>query len=55
MFVPRCAAGARLEKLRSEDEWIVIVETCHQCESHASWHRHDPQEYRHGMCHRCIA
>ncbi|CAK9062359.1 unnamed protein product [Durusdinium trenchii] len=41
--------GARLEKLRSEDEWIVIVETCHQCESHASWHRHDPQEYRNAL------
>ena len=40
----------KLEKLRSEDLWSVVVETCHQCESHAQpWLRHDPQEYRCGI------
>lgn len=40
-------AGGKLEKHRDNDEWVLVVETCHQCECHRQeWLRHDPQDYR---------
>ena len=36
-----------MEKHRDNDEWVLVVETCHQCECHRQeWLRHDPQDYR---------
>lgn len=40
-------SGAKLEKHRDDEEWVVVIETCHQCECHRQeWLRHDPQDYR---------
>jgi len=42
--------GGKLEKHRDNDEWVLVVETCHQCECHRQeWLRHDPQDYRSGL------
>eukprot|EP00438_Fugacium_kawagutii_P008416 Skav234462 [mRNA] locus=scaffold1647:186792:188957:+ [translate_table: standard] len=39
--------SAKLEKHRDDEEWVVVIETCHQCECHRQeWLRHDPQDYR---------
>jgi len=39
--------GAKLETYRDNEEWVIVIETCHQCESHRQeWLRHDPQDYR---------
>lgn len=45
----RAHAGAKLETYRDNEEWVIVIETCHQCESHRQeWLRHDPQDYRPG-------
>eukprot|EP00931_Biecheleriopsis_adriatica_P111767 TRINITY_DN8622_c0_g1_i3.p1 TRINITY_DN8622_c0_g1~~TRINITY_DN8622_c0_g1_i3.p1 ORF type:complete len:1381 (+),score=283.06 TRINITY_DN8622_c0_g1_i3:33-4175(+) len=41
--------GAKLELLRLEErleeDWCMVVETCHSCHSHGCSVRHDPEQY----------
>ena len=42
-------SGSKLENHRRDDEWVLVVETCHQCECHRQeWLHHDAQDYRPG-------
>ncbi|CAE8698524.1 unnamed protein product [Polarella glacialis] len=39
------SVGQHLRNLRSSGAWCLVVETCHQCASHAMTTRHDPHQY----------
>eukprot|EP00930_Biecheleria_cincta_P079684 TRINITY_DN675_c1_g2_i2.p1 TRINITY_DN675_c1_g2~~TRINITY_DN675_c1_g2_i2.p1 ORF type:complete len:1350 (-),score=330.26 TRINITY_DN675_c1_g2_i2:317-4366(-) len=41
--------GFKLDQLRLEDSWCLVVETCHQCETHVQFMRHDPEQYKNAL------